>query len=333
MYLYIMGRGHSGSTILDIVLGGGSAIESVGELVSGLGRYYASELCSCGQLMKNCSFWSQVRNNFEAKEDDWDEFCRLSRAATDGLRWLPVRLAQQDDPQQRKLAAMTTHLAEAVAAASGKPHMLDSNKETARALFLLRYVPEARIIHLVRDPCRIQQSHFWRLQEGRGFRFRQRQYRVGNVSSAAPLLLLALGWLVGNVLAELGARIAPARVCRIRYEDLCRDPAGTIAAIGDRFGLDVADILAKLEQRKTFEIGHNVGGNPIRHSTTVQLDPGFEQSRPALPRWAGLMTLVLCWPLMHRYGYVHAGRAGVEAAIPAGNGHPSLDITGRRVEV
>jgi hypothetical protein len=203
----------------------------------------------------------------------------------------------------------------AVAEASSKSHILDSNKEIARALFLLRYVPDARIIHLVRDPRRIQQSHLWRLHEGRGFKFRQRQYQIGKVSIAAPLLLLALAWIAGNILAELSARIAPTRVCRIRYEDLCRDPAGTIAAIGERFGLNVADILAKLEQRETFEIGHNVGGNPIRHATTVQLDPSFERSRPTLPPWADLMTLMLCWPLMRRYGYVHTGRAGGKAAM------------------
>ena len=37
MYIYVMGRGHSGSTILDILIGGGAAVESVGELgASGL---------------------------------------------------------------------------------------------------------------------------------------------------------------------------------------------------------------------------------------------------------------------------------------------------------
>jgi hypothetical protein len=257
--------------------------------------------------MKSCSFWSKVKNNFEAKGHDWGEFCRQSRAATDIVRWLPTRLARQDDPHQGCLATLTADLALAIAKASGKPHVLDSNKETARALFLLRYVPDARIIHLVRDPRSVQQSHFWRLQEGRGFRFRQRQYRVGNISVTAPLLLLTIAWVAGNLMAELVTRIAPARVCRIRYEDLCRNPAGTIAEIGERFGLDVADILTKLEQGETFEIGHNVGGNPIRHTAAVKLKPDFEQSRPALPRWAGLMILVLCWPLMRRYGYVPVG--------------------------
>jgi hypothetical protein len=36
MYLYIVGRGHSGSMILDILLGNSSQIESVGQLLSGM---------------------------------------------------------------------------------------------------------------------------------------------------------------------------------------------------------------------------------------------------------------------------------------------------------
>ena len=34
MYIYIMGRAHSGSTILDVLLGNSERIHSVGELVS-----------------------------------------------------------------------------------------------------------------------------------------------------------------------------------------------------------------------------------------------------------------------------------------------------------
>src|SRR5688572_27137486 len=38
MYIYIVGRPHSGSTILDIVLGNSSNIEGIGQLVSGMGK-------------------------------------------------------------------------------------------------------------------------------------------------------------------------------------------------------------------------------------------------------------------------------------------------------
>jgi Sulfotransferase family len=302
VYLYVMGRGHSGSTILDILLGGGAAVESVGELVSGLEWYEAGTRCACGAPMRECPYWAEVRRGVEADGHDWAELTRASRRQTDVRRWLPIRLAGRDDPELCRLAAMTRSLARAVAVASGKPHVLDSNKEVARGLFLLRYLPEARVIHLVRDPRGIQRSHHWRLREERGFLFMRRRF-AGRGTAPLLLLLAAVAWTVGNVLGELTRRAAPDRVLRLRYEDLRRDPAGAVRAIGAAFGLPVEDVVARLEAGEAFPVGHNVCGNHIRHARTVRFDAGAEGARPPLPRWAERATVLLCWPLMRRYGY------------------------------
>ena len=90
---------------------------------------------------------------------------------------------------------------------------------------------------------------------------------------------------------------------RLRYEDLCRDPAGAVRAIGAAFGLPVEDVVAKLEGGEPFPVGHNVGGNHIRHAGAVRFDAGAEGARPPLPRWAERATVLLCWPLMRYYGY------------------------------
>jgi hypothetical protein len=138
MYLYVMGRGHSGSTILGILLGGGAAIASVGEVVSGLGRYaLGTEICSCGTPMHECSFWTEVRRRFEGEDHSWAEFVRRVRAETNVLRWLPTRLARPDEAVRLRLATMTQAFARAIATTAGKPHVLDTNKETTRGLFLL----------------------------------------------------------------------------------------------------------------------------------------------------------------------------------------------------
>ena len=130
----------------------------LGEIVSGLERFQDGEPCACGAAMRDCSFWSGVRRRFEAEGLDWDELAALSRWQTDVRRWPTTRLARTDEPKRVRLAAMTEALAWAVAAESDKPHVLDSNKEIARGLFLLRYLPAAPVIHLVRDPRGIQQS-------------------------------------------------------------------------------------------------------------------------------------------------------------------------------
>jgi hypothetical protein len=73
--------------------------------------------------------------------------------------------------------------------------------------------------------------------------------------------------------------------------------------IGRTFGVPVEDVVARLERGEPFAVGHNVGGNHIRHEREVRFDPRTERARPPLPRWAELVTIALCWPLMRRYGY------------------------------
>ena len=64
MFLYVMSRPHSGSTILDILLGNTASVESVGQLVSDMGKL--DNPCACGATIRTCPFWSEVRERVEA---------------------------------------------------------------------------------------------------------------------------------------------------------------------------------------------------------------------------------------------------------------------------
>ena len=123
MYLYVIGRGHSGSTILDILVGGSAAGESLGELTSGFKHYETGGHCACGSLVRECPFWAEVRRRFEALGYDWVAFCRAVGGDERGaLAQHPA--AGADHPECRQLATQTQAFARAVAEASGKPHLL-----------------------------------------------------------------------------------------------------------------------------------------------------------------------------------------------------------------
>jgi hypothetical protein len=305
-YVYIMGRGHSGSTILDIVLGSGVGAASVGEVVSGLGREDPNEPCACGRPVSECPFWNKVRRRFLDHGHHWRALGRASRQWTDVLRWPRLLLASRGNPELCRLAEGTRVFARSVTEVSGKPNVVDSNKDVARALFLLKFLPEARVIHLVRDPRDVLRSHHWRLVSGKPFVFLRRRIDAGRW---APLLLLlaAASWTVGNLLAELTTLVAPDRVVRLRYEDLRRDPAAVVRAIRDALSIPLEDVARALDRGGDFLPGHGLGGNHIRFAGLVRFDRRSDDPKPLLPLWAEWATVLLCWPLMLRYGYLAPG--------------------------
>lgn len=136
MFLYVMSRPHSGSTILDILLGNTGAVAGVGQLVSDMGK--PDNPCACGATIRDCLFWREVRARVEAEGVAWAEAVALSVGqAHVGRFWRTLRAAS-DDPGMLRLAAVTAAVERAVAGASGRPHVLDSSKEPTRALFLAR---------------------------------------------------------------------------------------------------------------------------------------------------------------------------------------------------
>jgi hypothetical protein len=299
MYLYVMGRGHSGSTILDILLGNSSEIESVGELLAGLQRA-DQEICSCKNSMLKCPFWRAVQSKVEGEGIDWEDARRRlsqSGAASVWRRWR----ASKSDPLETRRAEITAALARAITSVAGKPHLLDSSKTPAHALLVLRHLPGARVIHLVRDPREVLQSYVWRLRTGK--HLDSRRSALAKRSASLYLAWMSASWTLGNLVCELIARAFPERVVRVRYEDLCAQPADQLDHLGRAFKLDLIDLGRKASGHEPLVVGHNIGGNHLRHADSIRFDPASGRERPPLPRWLAAVNLLLCGPLMWWYGY------------------------------
>ncbi|MCG2774403.1 MAG: hypothetical protein L6406_01880, partial [Desulfobacterales bacterium] len=71
-YVYLTSSGYSGSTLLAFMMGAHPKIATVGELgaapeVGSPDNYR----CSCGNLLKNCAFWSQVSIRLQTLHKDF----------------------------------------------------------------------------------------------------------------------------------------------------------------------------------------------------------------------------------------------------------------------
>ena len=298
--VYVAGRGHSGSTLLDRVLSGAPTVEGVGELVAGMGR--VDEPCACGRTVAECEVWADVRARASALADQpWDEVVarnqRRARGARFGGTWRAGATDPEVDADRRATVAVYPALHERFAVAT----VVDSSKEITRALFLARFVPEVVVVHLVRDPVDVLASDLDRIRRGH-YRFQRRT--IDTKGRVLPFLVFdAVAWTVGNVLVELVARRRGARVVRVRYEDLCTDPVAELGRLGEVLGLDLAACVAAAADGEAFGFGHIVAGNPMRTGEAVRIRPPGG-ARRRIGRGEARVVRVATWPLRRRYGYV-----------------------------
>lgn len=66
-YVYIVSAGHAGSTLLDLLLGSHSDIESLGEIVHFPKNIALNTRCTCGEQVRDCPEWSKVINIYSKK--------------------------------------------------------------------------------------------------------------------------------------------------------------------------------------------------------------------------------------------------------------------------
>lgn len=74
-FVYIASLPHSGSTLLDLMLGGHSRCIGLGEVARFLERDLENSrqaICSCGKTMETCDFWSQVASRLQAGPKNLD---------------------------------------------------------------------------------------------------------------------------------------------------------------------------------------------------------------------------------------------------------------------
>ncbi len=304
--LYIMGSGHSGSTVMDTVLGNHAGAEGVGELARLPGRVWPNnEYCACHEHAHTCRFWQEVWRRWENRigSDRAGEYAQLEDAVVNGdVHRSPkprfgLHAPDVESPRFQRYAEATRELFRAISAVSGKPIVVDSSKLVNRA-FVLSHIDgiDLTVIHLVRDV----RGFVWSLRK----RF-TKDAKAGVEADIAsrPVWRSAMRWLVVNRRADwVRSQLPRDRSVVVRYEDLIACPRDTLGRIGVVLGADLDDVGVKVESSAPLSVGHTIAGNRLRMSgsVTLALDEEWRRKMPATGRW---LARGIGAPLMSRYGY------------------------------
>jgi len=301
--LLIVGRGRSGSTILDNMLGELEGFFSVGEMHNlwkrGLVRGHT---CGCGRPLTECPVWTSVLRRAErhlgeplaAPEEvvGWqDEVVR----PRDVRRLLKKSV---HDIGSEKLADYLSVLGatyRALFEETGARVIVDSSKRPSHAA-LFHLLPDVTpyFVHLIRDPRAVSYSRT---------RLKSDEVDKRVMRTDGPLRS-AIKWLQRNSETEAVRRKHPANCSVvIRYEDFVADPARILQSVTALVGEDPADL--PLEGARTVKLGvnHTAAGNPSRFrqgSITLREDDEWTRRQSAWDRW---ITTAASVPLLRRYGY------------------------------
>jgi hypothetical protein len=275
--LYIAGTSYSGSTLLAFLLNAHPEIVSVGEPTGPIASTPDPDAypCSCGLALPQCPFWQDVAARMHGRglrfaprfwRTDFDLYesrivrqlvVRSLRAnaldrVRDTLAWSVPPVRRRFDEAGRRIEAFVDSVREA----SGKRVFADASKDAIRAHLLGRFTRFApRVVHLVRDAPAFVASNMQNTKQDLDWSVRTWLRNAGHVE-------------------RLFQQLPPEQQLRVRYEDLCREPAKTLDRIA-AFA-NVAPFAGPVDFRA---VPHHVIGNRMRlgSSSEIRLDESWRE--------------------------------------------------------
>jgi hypothetical protein len=255
--LYVTSRGHSGSTLLDLLISGHSRITSVGELKMLSDPNPERKLCSCHRLEpERCPYWQRVEQEL---------------LATAGLSLADLQL-ESSDPWTNY--SHNHALYASVAAVSGCRTIVDSSKSLPRLRSLLQGIDRYggyRLlpIHLLRGSLGLVHSYV----------------KNGRISSYYELAGVCYNY--GRDFFRTQTLLEGRQHLFVSYEALARAPRQELRRI-------MAALAMSLEEQQLDwgqGVRHNIHGNDMRFSAGGTIRPDTSWKRGLTP----LQVIQVLW--------------------------------------
>ncbi|USN45039.1 MAG: sulfotransferase [Candidatus Woesearchaeota archaeon] len=278
--VHVLGSGHCGSTLLDLILGAHSKVVGVGEVVNVYLHNFENPThdyrCTCEQNWSACSFWSNV---FARMGEKTRKSMAGRRIAHSVFRLLFIQkkkpFAGVKPGQRIQLKTfLDNHHAmyNAIAQVSKKNIIVDSSKDSFRALLLSQDKRFNHVfVHLIRDGRGV----FWSYKRKYGWGWRA-LYLWGGANLKIELVKL---------------KNKRAKVVTVRYEDFVKEPEKIVKRVLRPIGITFEPGMMRFADSQQ----HQLGGNRMRFtkSNDIRMDEAWR--RNLTKKDLRLFTLLAGW--------------------------------------
>lgn len=303
--LFVVGMARSGSTLLTALLNEVDGFAGLGEthvyweLAGSEGR------CGCGESLAACPVWGTLHRQHRKDGVDLGEMRDSFRAfvrprPSSQLRGLMARQGGTGNARLERYLGATEAVYAWLAERTGSAVLVDSTKLPAAA-DLTAAMPSADVylVHLVRDPRAVAHSLGRKRREASN-----RGRWLGALLYLGEVARAALDWTLRNAYVEAKLRrLSARRYLRLRFEDLTREPRGTLAQLLEFVGAEPAPgVFASVD---TIELGENhiITGDRVRFKRGAVTVAPAEKWRAEMPLHAKVLATLLTLPLLALYAY------------------------------
>lgn len=297
--IYIAGQSYSGSTFLCALLGIHPQMVPVSEaaMLTNNKNETKDRFCACGRLSRECPFWLEVRKRWSDNTSQLtaQNYSKLqNKFETLSHTWPQIFLNKLRPHSEFEVYAKTTvQLYERISEVSGRPIIVDSSKNPARAVAISKMEGlEVFVIHLVRNGLNYLNSNLSR-----------RKISIDEPNLFYKIFRLGTRWSVTNYAAEQAMRINRPRGMRLRYEDLITNPAQSLELVGKVLNINMSSVQDHIVSQKPVSYQHMASGSHHRRAAAKTISSEYNSIsnldwRLRLPFYLGAAVI------SRRYGYL-----------------------------
>lgn len=268
--IYISGGGHSGTTILDLMVSSSPEVFSIGE-----GKHYddrilgnnSTNLCTCKKSFSDCKYWKEIKEK-ESRKINFEGSLEIKHILKNfiGIIFFKIRFFQP----KRNTVISSWFSSCFDGAKKLKPeiqYILDSSKDPFHLHSISSKIEnEIFIIHIIRD-CR-----------GYAYSYNNLQRKAKGLDIKNYVTSL-IEWVLVNLLTIRVIDKFKLPFIRLSYEEFCANPEVIRKRLNSSLNIKIpSDFISAINN----DIHHHIDGNNLRFKKleSIKKDDKWKKNLP-----------------------------------------------------